>query len=132
MNASGEPLKIEIATFGWFFITFIKTYIARVSLSNGSTVTATERTESLNFARQIFQHKFGKNNVFSVYELTETVIDEATKSLTPQQLQVKSLADQEIKLKQQKKQPQARQTDNTTGPRLHGRGCGRVHHLAGR
>jgi hypothetical protein len=87
----------------------IKTYFARVRLSNGSTVTATERTESLNYARQIFQHKFGSKNVFSVSELSETVINETTKTLTPQQLQVKSLADKAKQLNQQKKQLQARQ-----------------------
>lgn len=87
----------------------IKTYTARVKLKNGSTVTATERTETLNFARQIFQHKFGDKNVFSVTEVKDSVIDEGTKTLSSQELQVKSLADQETKLKQQKKQLLARQ-----------------------
>jgi hypothetical protein len=89
----------------------IKTYIARVKLKNGATVTATERTESLSYARQIFQHKYGDRNVFNVAELSERVneIDEGTQTLTAQQLQVKSLADQEKKIKQQKKQLQARQ-----------------------
>ena len=89
----------------------IKTYIARVKLKNGSTVTATERTESLSYARQIFQHKYGDKNVFNVTELNEQVneIEEGTKTLTPQQLQVKSLADQEAKIKQQKKQLLAKQ-----------------------
>ncbi len=89
----------------------IKTYIARVKLKNGATVTATERTESLSYARQIFQHKYGDRNVFSVSELNERVneIEEGTQTLTAQQLQVKSLADQEIKIKQQKKQLQAKQ-----------------------
>ena len=87
----------------------IKTYIARVKLKNGSTVTATERTESLSYARQIFQHKFGDKNIFSVTELREAAVEEATKTLSSQELQVKSLADQEVKIKQQKKQLQARQ-----------------------
>lgn len=90
------------------FTTQLKTYIARVKLSSGATVTATERTESLNYARQIFQHKYGKNNVFSVTEQGNE-LDEATATKTPQQLQVQSLADQEAKLKQQKKQLVARQ-----------------------
>jgi small-conductance mechanosensitive channel len=93
------------------FSSKIKTYIARVKLKNGSTVTATERTESLSYARQIFQHKYGDNNVFNVTELNEQVneIEESTQTLTPQQLQVKSLADQEAKYKKQKEQLQARQ-----------------------
>jgi small-conductance mechanosensitive channel len=92
------------------FIAPLQTFIARVKLKNGSTVTATERTESLNYARQIFQHKYGDRNVFSESEVKDSVIDEATKTLSSQELQVKSLADQEAKIKQQKKQLQARQT----------------------
>jgi hypothetical protein len=94
------------------FATPIKTFSARVKLKNGSTVIATERTESLSYARQIFQHKYGDRNVFNVSELNEQVseIEESTKTLTPQQLQVKALADQEAKIKQQKKQLQAEQT----------------------
>ena len=87
----------------------LKTFIARVKLKNGMSVTATERTESLSYARQIFQHKYGDRNVFSVSEVKESVIDEATKTLSSQELQVKSLADQEAKIKQQKKQLLARQ-----------------------
>ncbi len=89
----------------------IKAYIARVRLKNGSTVTATERTESLSYARQIFQHKYGEKNVFNVSELNEQVteIGEGTKTLTPQQLQVKALADKVKLITQQKKQLQARQ-----------------------
>lgn len=94
------------------FSSKIKTYIARVKLKNGSTVTATERTESLSYARQIFQHKYGDNNVFNVSELNEQVneIEEGTQTLTPQQLQVKALADKAKQINQQKKQLQARQT----------------------
>ena len=93
------------------FASPIKTYIARVKLKNGSTVTATERTESLSYARQIFQHKYGDRNVLNVSELNEQVneIEEGTKTLSSAELQVKSLADQEAKYKKQKKQLQARQ-----------------------
>lgn len=94
------------------FTTPLKTFIARVKLKNGSTVTATERTESLNYARQIFQYKYGDRNVFSVSELNEQVneIEEGTKTLSSAELQVNSLAQQEAKINQQKKQLQARQT----------------------
>ena len=59
----------------------------------------------------IGQVKYGDKNVFNVTELNERMneIEEGTKTLTPQQLQLKSLADQEAKIKQQKKQLQARQ-----------------------
>lgn len=94
------------------FSSKIKTYIARVKLKNGSTVTSTERTESLSYARQIFQHKYGDRNVFSVSELNERLneIEEGTKTLSSQELQVKSLADQAAKFKKQKEQIVARQS----------------------
>lgn len=91
------------------FTSPFKIFTARVKLNNGSTVTATERTDSVNSARLLFQHKFGEKNVFSVTEVKDSVIDEGTKTLSSQELQVKSLADQEAKLKQQKKQLVARQ-----------------------
>lgn len=89
----------------------LKTYIARVKLKNGSTVTATERTESLFFATQIFKHKFGDNNVYTVTEVNEQVneLGEGTATQTSQQLQVKALADKAKQASQQKKQLQARQ-----------------------
>ncbi len=92
------------------FTSPLKTFIAKVKLKNGSTVTASERTDSLNSARMLFQHKFGDKNVFSVTQVSDSVIDEGTKTLSSQELQVKSLADQEAKLKQQKKQLVARQS----------------------
>ena len=89
----------------------IKTYIARVKLRNGATVTATERTESLYFATQLFKHKFGDSNVYGVTEVNEQVneLEEGTETLTPQQLQVKALADKAKQATAQKKQLQARQ-----------------------
>ena len=91
------------------FTSPLKTFTARVKLKNGSTVIASERTDSVNSARMLFQYKFGEKNVFSVTEVKDSVIDEGTKTLSSQELQVKSLADQEAKLKQQKKQLVARQ-----------------------
>ena len=88
-----------------------KTYIAIVKLRNGATVTATERTASLYFATQIFKHKFGDNNVYGVTEVIEQVneLGEGTETLTPQQLQVKALADKAEDYKQQEKALKARQ-----------------------
>jgi hypothetical protein len=94
------------------FSSKVKTYIARVKLKNGATVTATERTESLSYARQLFQHKYGDRNVFSVSELNEQVneIEEGTETKTPEQLQVQALADKAKQINQQKKQLQASQS----------------------
>ena len=89
----------------------LKIYIAKVKLKSGATVTATERTESLYFARQLFKHKFGDTNVYSVSELSEQVneLEEGTETLTSQQLQVKALADKAKQATQQKNQLQAKQ-----------------------
>lgn len=75
------------------------------------SVTATERTESLSYARQIFQHKYGERNVFSVSELNEQVteVEEGTQTKSAEQLQVQALADKAKQINQQKKQLQARQ-----------------------
>jgi hypothetical protein len=94
------------------FTKSFKTFVARVRLTNGSTVTATERTESLSYARQIFQHKYGESNVFNVSELNERVneIEEGTETKSSEQLQVQALANKAKQINQQKKQLQARQT----------------------
>ncbi len=93
------------------FTKSFKTFVARVRLTNGSTVTASERTESLSYARQIFQHKYGESNVFSLRELNEQIneIGEATQTKSSEQLQVQALADKAKQINQQKKQLQARQ-----------------------
>lgn len=91
------------------FTTPLKTFIARVKLKNGATVTATERTESLSQARMLFQHNFGDKNVFSITEVKDSVIDEGTKTLSSQELQVKSLADKAKSYNQQAKVLKLRQ-----------------------
>ena len=93
------------------FTTPLKTFIAIVKLKNGSTVIATERTESVSYARMLFQHKFGDKNVFSVSELNASVneIEEGTKTLSSAELQVKSLADKAKGYNQQAKMLKLRQ-----------------------
>ena len=91
------------------FTTPLKTFTAKVKLKNGTTVIATERTDSLNSARMLFQHKFGDKNVFSVTEVKDSVIGEGTKTLSSQELQVKSLADKAKSYNQQAKMLKARQ-----------------------
>ena len=111
MNSIAHSLMINMSMRLHEVTSPIKTYLARVKLKNGATVTATERTESLYFATQIFKHKFGDNNVYGVTELHEQVneLGEGTETLTPQQLQVKALADKAKQATAQKKQLQARQ-----------------------
>jgi regulation of enolase protein 1 (concanavalin A-like superfamily) len=87
----------------------LKTYTARVKLNNGSWVKTSVEAENSSQAMQLLKHLY--ISVSSVSELTEQQdeLDEAIATKTPQQLQVKSLADQETKIKQQKKQLIARQ-----------------------
>jgi phage shock protein A len=86
----------------------LKTYRASVKLNNGAWVKTSVEAENSSHATQVLKHLY--LNVSSVTELTqEDELDEATATKTPQQLQVQSLADQETKIKQQKKQLIARQ-----------------------
>jgi regulation of enolase protein 1 (concanavalin A-like superfamily) len=86
----------------------LKTYTARVKLNNGTWVKTSIEAENSSHATQLLKHLY--LSVSSVTELTqEDALDEATATKTPQQLQVQSLADQEAKIKQQKKQLLARQ-----------------------
>jgi hypothetical protein len=103
------------------FSSKVKTYIARVKLKNGATVTATEQKESLSYARQIFQHKYGDRNVFNVSELNERVneIEEGTETKTAEQLQVQALANKAKQINQQKKQLQARQAMAKAQEKMH-------------
>ncbi len=86
----------------------LKTYRASVKLNNGTWVKTSVEAENSSHATQLLKHLY--LSVSSVTELTEEdELDEATATKTPQQLQVQSLADQETKIKQQKKQLIARQ-----------------------
>ena len=86
----------------------LKTYRASVKLNNGAWVKTSVEAENSSHAAQLLKHLY--LSVSSVTELTqEDALDEATATKTPQQLQVQSLADQETKIKQQKKQLIARQ-----------------------
>jgi regulation of enolase protein 1 (concanavalin A-like superfamily) len=87
----------------------LKTYAARVKLNTGSWVKTSIEAENSSQAMLLLKHLY--LSVSSVTELTEqeNELDEATATKTPQQLQVQSLANQEKKIKQQKKQLIARQ-----------------------
>jgi regulation of enolase protein 1 (concanavalin A-like superfamily) len=87
----------------------LKTYTARVKLNNGSWVMTSVEAENSNQAMLLLKHLY--LSVSSVTELKEQEdeLEEARATKTPQQLQVQSLADQETKMRQQKKQLIARQ-----------------------
>lgn len=86
----------------------LKTYRASVKLNNGKWVKTSVEAENSSQALQLLKHLY--ISVSSVTEVTqEDALDETTATKTPQQLQVQSLANQEAKLKQQKKQLVAQQ-----------------------
>jgi regulation of enolase protein 1 (concanavalin A-like superfamily) len=87
----------------------LKSYRASVKLSNGTWVKTSVEAENSSHAMQLLKHLY--LSVSSVTELTEheDELDEATATMTPQQLQVQSLTDQETKFKKQKEQLVARQ-----------------------
>ena len=85
----------------------LKTYRASVKLNNGSWVKTSVEAENSSHATQLLKHLY--LSVSSVTELIEDAIDEATATKTPQQLQVKALADQAKQINQQKKQLVAKQ-----------------------
>lgn len=87
----------------------LKTYTARVKLNNGSWVKTSIEAENSSQAMQLLKHLY--LSVSSVAELTEQEdeLDEATATKTPQQLQVKALADKAKQITQQKKQLVAQQ-----------------------
>ena len=82
----------------------LKTYTASVKLNNGSWVKTSIEAENSSQAMLLLKHLY--ISVSSVTELIEQQheLEEATATKTPQQLQVQNLANQEQKLKQQKKQ----------------------------
>jgi regulation of enolase protein 1 (concanavalin A-like superfamily) len=81
----------------------LRTYRASVKLNNGVWVKTSVEAENSSHATQLLKHLY--LSVSSVTELThEDELDEATATKTPQQLQVKALADQAKQINQQKKQ----------------------------
>lgn len=90
----------------------LQTFIATVRVVLPHTCI-TARTIALadNFmsAKAILAKTYGANNVLSVSQITqECVIDEATKTLSASELQVKSMSDRAKQLNQQAKQVKAR------------------------
>ena len=78
-----------------------------------STVTARTMVIADTFmsAKAMLAKTYGAENVLSLSQVTnETIIDEQTKTLSPQELQVKSMSDRAKQLTQQAKELKARQS----------------------
>jgi hypothetical protein len=88
----------------------LKTFVATLKV-NGTSIKTSVTAESSTHARLLLQRLYGTGNVSSLSE-SSSELEEAgagTMVMSAGELQVKSLADQEVKIKQQKKQLQARQ-----------------------
>jgi hypothetical protein len=101
---------MKISEFANPLSTFIAT--VRIVLRNSCTTARTLiLADSFMSAKSMLAKTYGAENVLSLTQLTnETVIDEQTKPLSPQELQVKSMNDRAKLLTQQAKQLKARQS----------------------
>jgi hypothetical protein len=88
----------------------LKTFVATVKV-NGTSIKTSITAENSTLARLLLQRLYGSGNVSSLSE-SSSDLEEAgagTNVMSAGELQVQSLADQETKIKQQKKQLVARQ-----------------------
>lgn len=74
-----------------------------------STAQTSIYADSQQSARLMLICMYGRGNVLSVQQITHDDVTETTKTLSPQELQVKSLADKAENYKQQEKALKARQ-----------------------
>ena len=92
----------------------LSTFIAtvRVVMRNSSTTARTTITaDTFMSAKTMLAKTYGVENILSLTQLTnKTAIDEQTKTLSPNELQVKSMSDRAKQLTQQAKQLKARQS----------------------
>jgi hypothetical protein len=92
----------------------IQTYLAtvRVVLRGGSTTVRTiVKADTVQQARAMLTRLYGEGNVLSINQVMneDEEVTEGTKTLSPQELQVKSLSDKAKQYKEQAKAMKARQ-----------------------
>lgn len=100
----------------------LSTFIATVRVvMRHSTVTARTMVIADTFmsAKAMLAKTYGAENVLSLSQVAnETIVDEQTKTLSPQELQVKSMSDRAKQLTQQAKQMKARKSLQQAQQRL--------------
>ena len=100
----------------------LSTFIATVRVvMRHSTVTARTMVIADTFmsAKAMLTKTYGAENVLSLSQVAnETIVDEQTKTLSPQELQVKSMSDRAKQLTQQAKQIKARKSLQQAQQRL--------------
>jgi biopolymer transport protein ExbD len=92
----------------------LKTYMATVRVvinGSGTTARTTITADSVQQAKAMFTRIYGEGNVLNITQLVseDEEVTEATKTLSPQELQVKALADKATDYKEQAKAMKARQ-----------------------
>ena len=100
----------------------LSTFIATVRVVTRST-TVTARTtiiaDTFMSAKAMLAKTYGVENVLSLSQIAnESIVDEQTKTLSPQELQVKSMSDRAKQLTQQAKQLKARKSLQQAQQRL--------------
>ncbi len=100
----------------------LSTFIATVRVVMRHT-TVTARTmviaDTFMSAKAMLAKTYGAENVLSLSQIAnESIVDEQTKSLSPQELQVKSMSDRAKQLTQQAKQLRARKSLQQAQQRL--------------
>lgn len=100
----------------------LSTFIAIVRVvMRHSTVTArtTIIADTFMSAKAMLAKTYGVENVLSLSQIAnESIVDEQTKSLSPQELQVKSMSDRAKQLTQQAKELRARKSLQQAQQRL--------------
>jgi len=90
--------------------TFIAT-VRVVTRNSSMTVRTIITADTFTAAKSLLAKTYGAENILSLQQLAhESALDEQTKPLTPQELQVKSMNDRAKQLTLQAKQVKARQS----------------------
>ena len=97
----------EVTNIPQTFLATVRVVLRDSTMTARTTVTADTQQQ----ARAILTRTFGDGNVLSINQVMseDEEVTEATKTLSPQELQVKALADKAEDYKQQEKALKARQ-----------------------
>lgn len=97
----------EVTNIPQNYLATVRVVLRDSSMTARTTVTA----DTLQQARAMFTRIFGDGNVLNVIQVMaeDEDVTEGTKTLSPQELQVKALADRAEDYKQQEKAMKARQ-----------------------
>ena len=89
------------------FIATVRVVMRHTTVTARTTITA----DTFMSAKAMLAKTYGDENVLSLSQIAnESIVDEQTKTLSPQELQVKSMSDRAKQLTHQAKQLKARQT----------------------